>query len=49
VRDPLLVERAKIEAAEIGRVVRGLSPKVAILPWAVEDPVGAERLAKLIG
>lgn len=49
VSDPLLVERAKIEVAEIARVVGGLSSKAALLPWTVEEPVGAERLAKLIG
>jgi arsenite-transporting ATPase len=49
VSDPLLVERARMETAEIARVIGGLSPRVAILPWAVEEPVGAERLANLIG
>jgi arsenite-transporting ATPase len=48
VLDPLLVERARLEAVEIERVTRELSPRVAILPWTVEEPVGGERLAALI-
>jgi arsenite-transporting ATPase len=48
VKDPLLVERARLEAAEIERVTRGLAKKVAIVPWTIEPPVGAERLQKLV-
>lgn len=48
VTDPLLVERAALEIAEIDRVTHGLSSRVAILPWTVEEPVGAERLTALI-
>jgi arsenite-transporting ATPase len=48
VSDPLLVERARLEAVEIERVTRELSSRVAILPWTVEEPVGGERLAALI-
>jgi arsenite-transporting ATPase len=48
VSDPLLVERARLETAEIARVTGGLSRKVAILPWTVEEPVGVERLVALV-
>ena len=48
VTDPLLVERATLEIGEIDRVTHGLATKVAILPWTLEEPIGAERLLDLI-
>lgn len=45
---PLLAERARLEIREIERVTHGLASKVAILPWAVEEPVGADRLSALV-
>lgn len=48
VKDPLLVERARLESAEIKRVTSALATKVAILPWTIDPPVGAERLLRLV-
>lgn len=48
VTDPLLAERAKLEIPEIERVLHGLASKVAILPWKVEEPVGADKLLDLL-
>jgi arsenite-transporting ATPase len=48
VTDPLLAQRARLEIAEIERVTKGLASKVAVVPWAVDEPIGAERLSGLI-
>lgn len=48
VTDPLLVERARLEAAEIERVTGTFASKVAILPWTAEEPTGAAHLFALI-
>jgi arsenite-transporting ATPase len=46
-RDPLLVARARQELPHIDRVVRSV-PRVAIIPWVANEPVGSERLLDLV-
>ena len=48
VKDPLLVERAHLESAEIKKVTTSLATKVAIIPWMIDPPVGPECLQKLV-
>lgn len=48
VSDPVLRMRADLERAEIKRVTEQYGSKVAVLPWMVEEPVGAHRLLALL-
>lgn len=43
---PLLTERAALEADPI-RAVRQLTPRVAVVPYLAEEPVGSTRLREL--
>jgi arsenite-transporting ATPase len=45
--DPVLSARAALELAHVERVRRDLSPRVTVLPWLAEPPIGPERLAGL--
>ncbi len=45
--DPLLVARAKAELEQIREVEQKYAERVVIVPWAVEEPVGPERLKRL--
>jgi arsenite-transporting ATPase len=45
--DPLLVARAKAELEQIQEVEQKYAERVVIVPWAVEEPVGPERLRRL--
>ncbi|MCL4806880.1 MAG: arsenical pump-driving ATPase [Thermoanaerobaculia bacterium] len=45
--DPVLSARAALEQTHVGRVCRDLSPRVTVLPWLAEPPVGPERLSNL--
>ena len=47
-RDPLLRERIPGELAQIARVRRDLSRRLAIVPWMVEEPVGEARLRAVV-
>jgi arsenite-transporting ATPase len=47
-RDPVLRRRAVAELEQIERVRREHAKRVAIVPWLVEEPVGAAQLAKMI-
>jgi arsenite-transporting ATPase len=47
-RDPILVQRAAAEIAQIRRVRDGLAERVAIVPFQPEEPVGPGRLRRLI-
>lgn len=49
VRDPLLRERTSHERAQIERVRQRFASRVAIVPWAAEEPIGVERLRALMG
>lgn len=44
--DPLLVARASEERQHIERVQENV-PRVAIIPWLAQEPVGSERLLEL--
>jgi arsenite-transporting ATPase len=48
VTDSLLAQRARLEMPEIARVTEGLAKRVAILPWTVDEPIGAARLLALV-
>jgi arsenite-transporting ATPase len=48
VHDPLLRARVAQELRQIERVRGGLARRVAVVPWASEPPVGADRLAALV-
>lgn len=45
---PLLRVRAAAEVSRIAHVRRDLARRVMVIPWSVEDPVGAERLQALL-
>jgi len=45
--DPLLRARIDRELAQIARVANGIATRMAVVPWAVEPPVGPERLRAL--
>lgn len=47
VRDPVLSRLAAAELRHIARVRAELAPRLAVLPWQVQAPVGADRLAAL--
>jgi len=45
--DPLLVERARLEAGPIARVIEEGGARYAVVPYLVDEPVGAEGLGAL--
>ena len=45
--DPLLVQRAAGEVDQIESVTRHHSDRIAIVPWQIDEPVGADRLRTL--
>lgn len=45
--DPVLSARAALELVHVERVRRDLSPRLTVLPWLAEPPIGPERLADL--
>ena len=45
--DPLLVARAAAEEPHIDRVERK-NPRVAVIPWLTEEPIGSRRLLELV-
>lgn len=49
IRDPLLLERASSEVAEIEKVRTTLAERVAIVPWQADELTGSEHLARLAG
>ena len=46
--DPLLARRVEGELAQIRRIGDGLAPRLAVVPWQAEEPVGTARLAELL-
>jgi arsenite-transporting ATPase len=46
--DPLLARRARAEVEQIEKVRNEFSGRTYIVPWAVEEPVGAEQLRRLV-
>jgi len=42
--DPLLFQRAAAEVDQIESVKRHHSDRIAIVPWQIDEPVGADRL-----
>jgi arsenite-transporting ATPase len=46
--DPFLVARAAAEAPHLERVA-SQNPRVAVIPWLVEEPIGSRRLRELVG
>ncbi len=46
-RDPLLQARIERELVQTARVSGGLAVRLAIVPWAVDPPVGPDRLRAL--
>jgi arsenite-transporting ATPase len=47
-RDPVLLQRASAELDHIRAVQEHRARRVAIVPWAIEEPVGRERLRRLM-
>ena len=47
--DPLLVQRIQAELTQIANVQERHAKRVVIVPWLVQEPVGAERLRRLVG
>lgn len=45
--DPLLVARAAVEEPHINRV-ESTNPRVAVIPWLTEEPIGSRRLLELV-
>ena len=45
--DPLLRSRAAAELPEIAKVKESLAKRVALVPFQVDEPVGADRLLTL--
>ena len=45
--DPLLAARAAAEEPHIDRVESG-NPRVAVIPWLTEEPIGSRRLLDLV-
>ncbi len=45
--DPLLITRGAGEIPFVREVVSELSRRTIVVPWAVEEPIGADRLSKL--
>jgi arsenite-transporting ATPase len=48
-RDPILVQRAAAEVAQIRRVCDQLAGRVAVIPFQAEEPVGPALLRRLTG
>lgn len=46
-RDPVLRARAAAEVGQIRKVIEELARRVALIPFQLEEPVGAERLGAL--
>ncbi len=46
--DPLLLLRANSERVQIEKVRYELAQRVALVPWCTEEPVGPEKLSKLV-
>jgi arsenite-transporting ATPase len=46
-RDPVLAERGALELRYIAEVRDKLAPRLALIPWQAEPPVGAEGLQRL--
>jgi arsenite-transporting ATPase len=46
-RDPVLVQRASAEREQIRTVQVEHARRVVIVPWAIEEPTGPERLRRL--
>ncbi len=46
-RDPVLRARAQAELGQIEKVKADLAPRVALIPFQADEPVGIERLAAL--
>ena len=49
VRDPVLRRLAEAELRHIARVGDQLAHRLAVVPWQEQAPVGADRLAELMG
>lgn len=47
--DPLLRQRMAGEAAQISRLKGGLAPRLFLLPWQADAPVGVPALRRLAG
>ncbi len=47
-KDPVLQQRAANEGTQLQRISQGLAKRFAILPLASEEPVGPDRLMKLL-
>lgn len=47
--DPLLAQRIQGELTQIALVQSTHARRVVIVPWQTEEPVGAERLRRLVG
>lgn len=47
-RDSVLAERGRLEERYISEVSAHLAPRVALIPWQIEAPVGTERLRQLV-
>jgi arsenite-transporting ATPase len=45
--DPLLVARAATEEPHIDRV-ESTNPRMAVIPWLTEEPIGSRRLLALV-
>jgi hypothetical protein len=45
--DPLLVARAAAEEPHIDRV-ESANPRMAVIPWLTEEPIGSRRLLELV-
>jgi len=46
-RDPVLHHRIHDELAQLARVTREHATRLAIVPWQLEEPIGADRLRAL--
>jgi arsenite-transporting ATPase len=49
VRDPVLAALARAELRHIAHVRDDLASRLVVLPWQVEEPIGAENLARFLG
>jgi arsenite-transporting ATPase len=45
--DPVLAERGALELRYIAEVRDTLAPRLALIPWQAEPPIGAEGLQRL--
>jgi arsenite-transporting ATPase len=46
--DPLLLARARSEHVQIEKVRLDLASRLALVPWLTEEPVGPEKLSRLV-